>query len=143
MIRTDAVAVEAVLKGGNDYSPRRPDLTPYITAASMLIDDVATYAQLNQIALATDRLTVMETWVAAHAYVTSDPNYQEKKTGESRGKYVGVTGMFLEGTRYGQMAIMLDPTGTLKAISKGNTARIEWLGLPAAQQKSYDDRNNP
>ncbi len=140
MPRTDATAVRAVLGRNYDGSS---DLAPFIAAAGAIVDGVAECATAQGLTLGDDRLALLETWLAAHCYAQMDPTYTAKSTGGASGSYTGQTGMYLEGTRYGQMAVTLDTSGCLASgASSGRavTAGASWLGKRPSEQLTYDER---
>jgi hypothetical protein len=132
----------------DDYGPRRdgslPDLTQYILTASLLCDDISSYASEETIDISSSRLEVIETWLAAHFYGQSDKPLSEEDKGEAAAVYDGKTGMFLTSTRYGQTAIRLDSTGYLAKLEEDQAGNrrgsIEWLGINAARATPYDSR---
>lgn len=61
----------------------------------------------------------LELWMTAHFIAISiDRTAMKEKVGESSIDYVQEFGTGLNATRYGQMAISLDPTNTLVVVSK-------------------------
>jgi hypothetical protein len=141
--RTTADLVKGVLM--DDYGARLdgtpPDLSPYIDTASLLVDRVVTCAAGKRLALTAAELELIERWLSAHAYAMVDQPYASKSTGGASGSYQGRTDMMLEATKYGQMALALDWTGCLSAVSKQARAGARWLGKPPRDQLSYDDRS--
>jgi hypothetical protein len=127
---------------GGDYDDvNEPDLTPYIDAASLLVDDVVECATNKGVTLSTAKKEMIERWIAAHAYAMSDQTYKRKKTGDAEGEYHGQTGMYLEATKYGQFALSLDPSGCLRALSRGVAVQAFWLGKAPSEQVDYEDRD--
>lgn len=100
-------------------------LDPFISTASSLVDRIAAKGLLS-----VEQLTNIETWLAAHFYSVRDPRRTSETAGSVSGSYEGQTGMALDWSRYGQMAQLLDTTGTLRGLSKGVTtkASVTWLG---------------
>jgi hypothetical protein len=142
MARTTSSAVQGVLL--RDYDSRdNPSLTPFIDTASSVVDDVALCAVNKGTPLSDAKLELIERWLSAHCYAMNDQPYAEKKTMQASAVFQGRTGMYLEATKYGQMAVSLDPTGCLSAIASGSRkkASIAWLGLPESEQTPYRDRN--
>jgi hypothetical protein len=148
-VRTNTTAVEKVL--GVDYDPgtdEEPgaDLTPYIESASALVDDLAAKASAQGLTtLTASRKELIERWLAAHAYKLVDQPFAASSTGAqgsmAQATYQGKTGMYLEATKYGQMAISLDPTGLLVTLGKRLVARCHWLGRPPSEQTDYVNRD--
>lgn len=143
-LRTDADAVKAILL--RDYDTRNnPGLTPYLTAANLLVNRLATYAIENETILTDEELTVIEAWLAAHFYKHGpDQAFASKATEGASASFQGQTGMGLKGTKYGQTAIDLDYSGFLLSIANGSgtvTASGVWLGTPYRDQTSWSERN--
>jgi len=82
---------------------------PFILAANLFVDQ-----WLLDKGLSEPLLTEIERWVAAHFTCMLDPRESQKRMGDQAVTFEA--GTLLEGlgfTRYGQQAMMLDPTGTL------------------------------
>lgn len=142
MARTTSSAVLAILL--NDYdSVNAPSLTPFIDSASIIVDRVAACATAEDDTLTSEELELIERWLAAHCYASSDQPYSSKSTERASATFQGRTGMYLEGTKYGQMAITLDHSGCLAAIASGERRRagMHWLGKPRSEQITYDQRD--
>lgn len=134
MARCEQPEVVAVLR--DDYGPRRdrtlPDLTPDIRSANLVTNQVAACATKKGITLPDDLLKEIEIRLACHAFKLTDPGYRSRSTGGASGSYEGETGMYLEATKYGQYAMVLDYSGCLRAIGQQQQAEatIDWLGVP-------------
>jgi hypothetical protein len=89
------------------------DTTPFIEAASVLVDNHLTGKGLSDATL-----LQIEKWWAAHLFAVSDPRSEETKTGKSEDKFQGKTGMGLNATLYGQQVLLFDTTGTLANVGK-------------------------
>lgn len=140
MARTTTQAVQAIL--GADYDTlEEPDLTPYVETAAVLTAQMESCAEGRSYTHGAAQLEMIERWLAAHAYVCSDPTYLEKETQRARGKFMGTSGKGLEGSRYGQMAISLDGSGCLKSLNTQTRPQLLWLGLPPSEQTDYEDRD--
>lgn len=149
MARTSSSAVQAILRPGSqggDYDDlNSPSLTPFIEAASSIVDDVvACVARKGLTAFSSAKLELIERWVAAHSYVMSDQTYASRSTAGASASFHGQTGMYLEATKYGQMAMSLDSSGCLAAVTSGSqrkTASLRWGGKRPSEQTDYADRN--
>lgn len=143
MARTTSDLVQGVL--GDEYglnaAGSSPSLTPYIRAANLMVTRVAACATLKNITLSTDELTEIETWLAAHMYQCADPGYTSRSTDKASGSFTGQFGLGLDGTRFGQMAQSLDPSGCLAALSKRQYAGGTWLGKAPSEQTDYEQRD--
>ena len=94
-------------------------INSYILAANRMVDD-----NLIGKGLSSDTLKEIERWISAHLLSVSQERQAQKEG--AGGAYIEYTGTFGEGlqmTSYGQVAISLDNTGTLQALTKGK-ARI-------------------
>jgi len=143
-VRTNATNVKAVLLSLYDLV-NTPDLTAFISEASLLVDwvDSCDTDNLNSTAL----LTVIETNLAAHFYLLADRAASDEKTLDASVKYQGQTEMYLKSTPYGQKAISLDVSGCLAsrdlaAVNGGKrTVKMTWLGKAPSAQTAYVDRD--
>jgi len=104
----------------------------FITDASAYVDDYLS----SDPDVTTAQLTRVEKWLAAHFASMKEPRIRRGRVGDSEFSYEGdFQGMFLESTRYGQMAILFDPTGILKEKSSGT---INPTVVTVNDQKSTD-----
>lgn len=87
-----------------------------INTAHELID-----SQLTNKNIPTGLLTQIEVWLSAHFAAMNDPRVRSENVAGVSSTYEGTSGMGLQGSRYGQQAIALDYTGTLKNL--GNLKR--------------------
>jgi len=97
-------------------------LTPFILVASQQVDRIGTVGTLSAAVL-----KEIERWLAAHFVALRDKRTSKDNVGDSSHTYEGKTGMGLDFTRYGQMAKMLDTTGTL-AKAGLKKAALTYLG---------------
>jgi hypothetical protein len=143
MARTTSAAVQAILL--DDYGAREdgtePSLTGFIETANVITTRVATCAAAKDKTLTSTELELIERWLAAHCYVQSDQALSSKNTGGSGGSFQGQTGMHLENSKYGQMALSIDYSGCLAAISKRQTAGGFWGGKTRTEALDYEERN--
>ena len=102
------------------------DLTAFITVADQLVDRVA--AADSSLTAAT--LKEIARWLSAHFVAIRDPREAKSTVGPTSFTYEGKTGMGFNFTRYGQMAVELDPTGTLVS-AKLKKASVSYLGYKA------------
>jgi len=115
MPRTSRSRVRATFEDEFESQTGNPDhISPeavdaHIKTATEMVDRIADAGAADEEAL----LRRIETLLAQHFLATQSPRY-ESQSGEVRsGQYEGETGEGLKSTRYGQDAIVLDPTGTL------------------------------
>jgi hypothetical protein len=129
VIRTTPEAVKGVLL--RDYDRRSgPDLAPYITTASVLVDRCEAFAYRKSLTATPADLELVERWLAAHFYCVSDRTYKSKGQQGASGSFDGNTGMDLDATLYGQSARMIDPSGYLGVIGKEGGVQVGgfWAG---------------
>lgn len=129
MPRTNAALIAGIIEVDNSIP-----LDPFILAATGLVDLIPT--------LGSEKLTVIETWLAAHFYATRDPRVSSEHAGSVSSTYQSRLGLFLLNSHYGQTALLLDTTGTLAALNGdisrsaktgveptyARTAGVTWLG---------------
>lgn len=140
MARTNATNVATVIDvAAGD------DLTVFINTASEIVD-----AQIADDAHVTDAtvLELIERWLAAHTYAVYNQQGSQERAGKVSITYQGKTGMHLENSKWGQMAMAVDPSGKLAAwndsLKKGNkrTVGVTYLGSTTTSQDSAYAANN-
>jgi hypothetical protein len=138
--RTTADKVKGLLLRDYD-SVDVPALTGFIDTASSLVDDVAAYGVANDEAIPAARLELIERWLSAHCYQANDPSYTSRSNSGGSGSFMwaGEQSGF-KATRYGDMAVSLDPTGVLLAAGKEKVGFF-WGGKAEPDQLTYDQRN--
>lgn len=140
MPRTNSTLVEDCLQ--DDFGLRadgtKPTLaTPIATANAIVNQYVADVAAKGLVALSAPVLELIERWLAGFYYTASDPTYVSRST-------EGASGSFLrdEGKNpYKQAALDLDPYGLLNALLSRQRAGAIWLGKPAANDLTWEQRN--
>ena len=70
-------------------------------------------------------LTEIETYLAAHLATIRDPRTKTESADGVAFTFEGMTGLGLEGSKYGQTVILLDPTGTFAEL--GKAGRSSWV----------------
>lgn len=130
--------VISILGGNYDSSV---ELGPFIETATTLVDDLDSEDTGNL--LNTQQLRRIEAYLAAHFYGHADQFAMAEKAGRASIDYQGKTdGFGLDGTFYGQTAMMIDKTGYLRRLSGGvQRATATWLGKRKSQQTDYVDRD--
>ena len=129
MPRTDATAVRNIAKVKR--SAEDSTLDPFIEAASFLVDKVCADDEDYDDAA----LELIERWLAAHFYHVFDPRRVQERADVISATYEGKSGLYLDFTRYGQQAKLLDFNGHLAALDaeiknpkKRITVDLTWLG---------------
>jgi hypothetical protein len=131
-VRTTAAAVQSVLM--DDYGPRvdgsLPDLQPYISSATVVVDRVAFMAAARGLPLLDSELELVERWLSAHMYCQSDRQVQSRSQGGVSGSFGGQLTDGFQSTTYGQTACRIDYSGSLQALDRRQRGRVAWLGTP-------------
>ena len=110
MARTTVQKVRSIL----DTSVEDNTVTSWMDIASTLVDDI----EDADPSVSDSRLAKVEKVLTAHMVSTQDQR-QSSVSGASRSvEYQGETGLGINGTKYGQQAVALDPTNTLANMSK-------------------------
>ena len=95
-------------------------LVAFIAAASSMVED-----ELVGKGLSATRLKEIERYLSAHFVSVKDVSQGQvvsEKIGDAQIDYKQfAAGKALDSSRYGQMAILLDTSGTLASIGKGNS----------------------
>lgn len=117
MIRTTTDLVAGII----DLDVSIP-LDPFIQAANLLVDKITPD-------LGDTTMEVVERWLSAHFYCMRDPRRTSEKAGSVAASYQSKVDLNLYLSHYGQMAMVLDTTGTLRALSHSRKkTRLTWLG---------------
>lgn len=122
MARTTSVEVAKIIE-----LDAAIDLAPFITVANELVTELCVDSGYSA-----TRLTLIETWLAAHFYCIRDPRVTSESAGVSA-SYEGTVGLHLDLSRYGQQVMLLDTAGSLAALNKKSqtgrrTISVTWLG---------------
>lgn len=136
--RTTADKVKNVL--GNDYDGTI-NLAPYIETASVMMDRIVARSNVKnggKNALTLAEAEMVERWLAAHNYCMMDPTYSSRSTEGASGSFQGTVADGLDGSRYGQQAQRLDPSGCLRNLDKQQFAGAYAPGGPAKRVKPAD-----
>lgn len=110
MARTNAAYVKEIL----DTALGDTVIEGFIATANVWVD-----ARLLNAGMSDTILTEIEKYLAAHLATVREPQASQFTTGDGLAvKIQGLTGEGLKATYYGQMALMLDSSGTLAAMGK-------------------------
>lgn len=88
-------------------------LQSWIDIATEIVDDIAAEGSVSSA-----RLEKIEKLLSAHFASAQDQRIQSGGKESGSVEFQGETGMGLDGTKYGQQAKTLDPTGTLASMNK-------------------------
>jgi hypothetical protein len=113
-IRTTEEAVGLIIELDEDI-----DLTPFIETANFLVDQVCLDSDYSDVTL-----EIIERWLSAHFYAVRDPRTVSESVRGISERFEGRTDLGLDFTRYGQMAMLLDVEGNLKAINADKLGKI-------------------
>jgi hypothetical protein len=97
---------DALVREISDIDPKLTDLSPFITAAGIIITQWCT-----DIDDSPEIAAEVERWLTAHLVTIRDPKAQSEGVGSISNSYQGSTGMGLQSSFYGQNAMLLDITG--------------------------------
>lgn len=89
------------------------DLTPFITAANLIVTEKLSSSDLGAATLAE-----IERWLAAHFVACKERQPTSIRIGETEESYNWNTNTGLLRTTYGQAAVALDTTGALAKLGK-------------------------
>lgn len=128
MARTTDEAVQALLQYDSSIS-----VTPFIEAATVVVDRVSSCASSKGEALTSTELELIERWLAAHYYTVRDQRYKSKSTEKASATF--------ETINYLDTAMAIDRSGCLSGISKQKTVGLFWLGKAPSEQTDYVDRD--
>lgn len=139
MARTNSTNVIAVLLSGKQYDGvNSPSLDAFIDTANSLVTQLNSECNSGG-ELDTARLELIERYLAAHFYAHADQQMQAKQTGDASATFKGKTDLGLNGTDYGQTALLLDTTGCLanwnQQLKSGKKKiGVKWLGKVKTEQ---------
>lgn len=124
MARTTSTLVEQLIEVDTSIS-----LTPFIDASNELVTELCVDSGYTD-----GRLTMIESWLAAHLYLMRDQAVAQERAGPVGVMYQYKIGLMLQQTKQGQTAMMLDTAGNLAALSKqmeqgeASAISIGWMG---------------
>lgn len=102
------------VKGIIDTTLTADECDPFINSANSIVNN-----RLNgSTATSTDKYYV-ELWLSAHLIYIRDPGRKSETIGDAKDEYnLPGAGKGLDGSPYGQQALLLDPTGLMKNLGK-------------------------
>lgn len=108
-------------------------LAPFMLGATLLVTDYCTGVRGPLIPYDSERLQLIETWLAAHLYAIRDNRAASEHVGPISTSFQYKVDLGLDVTMYGQTAKMFDSNGGLAALDintkKGRRRpTIAWLG---------------
>lgn len=146
--RTNPGLVQAVFSSGGMEYDGITNLSPYVAMASATVDRVKAMAALKGLPLGLSDFGVgsdcelMERWLSAHFYVTTDRSYASRSTQGASGSFMsGTPEKGFASTEYGRNAVACDYSGCLENLGKKQRARLTWLGKPPSAQIPFWERS--
>ena len=103
---------EAEVKAIIDTDLTNEQVTPFLTAANVLVTDVTAGYEYGD-----ELLHEIEKWLAAHFLAARDPIASKEKLGEANITYQVKLGEGLKSTAYGQRVLLLDIKGKFVDLS--------------------------
>jgi len=131
---TTIAEVLAICKEVDEETPTT-EMDMFIATGHILV-----WENLDGYGIPTSRLTMIERYLSAHfAAITYTPSSFEA-AGKVQVSYSTKVALGFDLTRYGQMAVRLDPTRSLKNLDEGKIRRasITWLGVTDAEREAID-----
>lgn len=110
MSRVTEAEVRAIML---DIDPNLTDLSPFITAANLLVTQVCTDSSLSDALL-----KEIERWLSAHYVCMADPRLMSEGIQSAKDVYESKVDLGLDVSRYGQQAKRLDTSGALARLDK-------------------------
>lgn len=107
-IRASNSTVRAIVEDSDSI-----DFTTFIAVANQLVDEVCLDSGYTD-----ERLTMIETWLAAHFHSVMTPQATDEKVGPISETRDIQTSLHLNSSRWGQTAMILDSAGNLANLSR-------------------------
>jgi hypothetical protein len=133
-VRTTRALVAEIIELDASIVPTDASMLPFITLANELVTECCTGNNGPDTAYSDDRLTLIETWLAAHFYTNRDPRVASETAGPVQSNYQSAVDLGFNTSHYGQAAMRLDTNGGLAKLNKdsinGGVTRLSvtWLG---------------
>lgn len=130
-IRTTAALVRGVL--GMEPGDEEAVLTPYIETANSVVTDKCVDTDTYTYTAA--KLELIERWLSAHFYTVFSGQTTVEQVASLRQQYAFKIDLYLNNTKYGQVALSLDTNGALAAyqqelLNGKRRCNVTWLGRP-------------
>lgn len=101
-------------------------ITAYIGSANTFVNSTLLGKGLSD-----GLLVELERWITAHMIaLTAERTTRKEEAGTAKVEYAGQFGKSFEATSYGQMALVLDTSGTLKDLMDKKQARFTAIQTP-------------
>lgn len=130
-IRTTVALVRAVM--GLEPGEESSSLSPFIETANSIVTDKCVDTDTYTYTAA--KLELIERWLSAHFYTVFDGQTTVEQVASLRQQYAFKIDLYLNNTKYGQVALSLDVNGALAAyqqelLNGKRACRVTWLGRP-------------
>lgn len=131
---TTIAEVLGICKEVDEETPTT-EMDMFIATAHVLV-----WENLDGYSIPTSRLTMIERYLSAHFAAITYPQSSFEAAGKVQVSYATKIALGFDLTRYGQMAVRLDPTRSLKGLdeSKIRRASISWLGVTDEERATID-----
>lgn len=129
-IRTTAALVRKIM--GLEPGDESADLSPFIETASQVVSDIC--VDTDDYEYSDDKLELIERWLSAHFYTVYEGQVTVEQVASLRQQYAFKIDLYLNNTKYGQMALAIDTNGSLveyqQSLINGGARRatMSWLG---------------
>ncbi len=141
MPRTDAESVARLLEDfdGDAESADEDLFEPFILSSNELVTELCTDSDYSDA-----RLELIERWLAAHFWTISHQQVKFFSAQKVQESYDSKVDLYLNQTKYGQMAQMLDTKGNLAAlnnVAKDIIKRVAggtWLGKTSEEVEPWE-----
>lgn len=135
MPRTTKDNVAAIIELDGEIVPNDAAMLPFITVANELVTEFCTGSAGPATTYTTDRLELIERYLAAHFYTNRDPRATSEGAGGVSVGYQSKIDLGLGTSHYGQSAMLLDTNGGLSTLNKNtkngvSRVGVSWLGTP-------------
>ena len=135
MARTTLALVEGIIEVYTGIT-----LTPFITAANMLVTQCCTDLTDDY---TTAELVIIETWLSAHFYTVKDMRAEMERAGSVQEKVQSKVDLGFDTSHYGQTAMRLDYHGGLgklnEQIKKGEVKQLNFTWVGTEKPTADDD----
>jgi hypothetical protein len=144
MPRTDFERLKAVVEVDEDIVSDDTTAQLFIVPANELVTECCTGDKGPSTPYTEDRLTTIETWLAAHFYAQRDPRIKSETAGPVKADYQHSIQLGFDNTHQGQMAMRLDTNGGLAKLNdeakKGTRKRARGFHAGSKANTPLKDR---
>lgn len=120
MARTTRTLIKEIIGVDAGLIPTDAAMLPFITLANELVTEACTGDNGPSVAYSTERLVLIETWLAAHCYTNLDPRAASEAAEGVSASYQSKIDLGFDTSHYGQTAQRLDTNGGLARINNAS-----------------------